>query len=343
MIVVFAFIMLSSLLFSSGSRLILELDNALESLFATARIPHFVQMHSGDLDLGKLKQWSDTRSLAADQQVVEMISIDGSLLFLGSGTESEENSIMDIGFVMQNDSFDFLLDTENRIIELSQGEIGVPIYYAEQKNVKIGDQVRVKNDTEEYTYTVSTLVRDAQMNPAIVHSKRFLLNDADYQELRQDFNEVEYLIEFRLNDTGQLDRFTAEYLSEGMPQQGPAVDYRLFKILNGLSDGIVAAVIIALSLLLMMIAVLCLRFTVLAAIEEDYKEIGVMKAVGMPQGNIKRIYLFKYIAIGGTAALSGYIASFSMDRILTTNSMLYLGRAPAGFLTLVLPVISAAK
>ncbi|MDX9801612.1 MAG: ABC transporter permease, partial [Spirochaetia bacterium] len=124
MIVVFIFIMLSSLLISSGTRMILELNNALDALFAAAKIPHFVQMHSGDLDLQKLEIWSDENKLIADRQIVEMISLEGSSLFLRGGTESEENSIMDISFARQNNSFDFLLDCENSIIELSPGEIG---------------------------------------------------------------------------------------------------------------------------------------------------------------------------------------------------------------------------
>lgn len=340
---VFIFIMLSSLLVSSGSRLIIELNNSLEYLFETAKVPHFVQMHSGDFDRRMLKQWSVSNNLVADYQIVEMISIDGSALFLNRGSESEENSIMDISFVRQNKSFDFLLDSENRIIELLPGEVAVPIYYAEHKNVEIGDLIRVRSEVKEESYKVSALIRDAQMNPAIVHSKRFLLNDTDYNKMRQHFDEIEYLIEFRLSDTGYLDSFTNEYLSEGMPQQGPTVDYQLFKILNSLSDGIVAAVVIILSILLMLIAILCLRLTIITSIEEDYQEIGVMKALGMPQNRIKSIYLFKYNIIGAAAVISGYLVSLSTDRILMANSMLYIGRAPKGLFLVVGPILSAAS
>ena len=143
-------------------------------MFSSAGIPHFVQMHSGDLDIQKLKAWADKNELIADRQIVEMISMEGSSLFLKEGRESEENSIMDISFVKQNRTFDFLLDTENRIIELLPGEIGVPVYYARQKSVQIGDLIRVGTGDREKTFKVSEILRDAQMNPAIVHSKRFL-------------------------------------------------------------------------------------------------------------------------------------------------------------------------
>ncbi|MDX9802243.1 MAG: FtsX-like permease family protein, partial [Spirochaetia bacterium] len=328
---------------SSGTRMILELNNALDALFAAAKIPHFVQMHSGDLDFQKLEIWSDENKLIANRQIVEMISLEGSSLFLRGRMESEENSIMDISFARQNNSFDFLLDCENSIIELSPGEIGVPVYYARQKNVQPGDLIRVGTGEKEQSFKVSAILRDAQMNPAIVHSKRFLLNDRDFEKMRTLFHETEYLIEFRLTDEEVLEYFTNDYLSSGMPQKGPTVDYRLFRILNSLSDGIVAVIIIILSFLLMMIAILCLRFTVITAIEEDYREIGVMKAVGMPQNKIRGIYLIKYIAVGGTAAISGYLISLCTNPLLMANSMLYLGKAPAGLFSVIIPLLAAAS
>ena len=96
-----------------------------------------------------------------------------------------------------------------------------------------------------------------------------------------------------------------------------------FKALNALTDGIVAGVVIMLSLLLILIAILCLRFTMLATIEEDYKEIGVMKAIGIAHADIKRIYLSKYLVMGVFASLLGYLASLFFHRRMTANILLY--------------------
>jgi putative ABC transport system permease protein len=120
------------------------------------------------------------------------------------------------------------------------------------------------------------------------------------------------------------------------------VDQQLFRLLNGVSDGIVAAVVIVLSLLLMLIAVLCLRFTILATVEEDYRQIGVMKAVGMPGRRIKQLYLAKYLAIGGCAALAGWIASRPLAGVLTAGIMRYIGPAAPNPATLLVPAAAAA-
>jgi len=278
-IVVFTFILLSAALVAAGSNLIMELSSSLNALFAKSNAPHFVQMHAGEIDQAQIDDWTAANNLVVVQQTVEMITLDGSTLNLGTNETAEVNSIMDISFVTQNGDFDFLLDLENQIINVALGEIAVPIYYMQRDDLKLGDTVTVSSGDFDMNFTIAAFVRDAQMNPAVVHSKRFLVNNADFATLREQFQDTEYLIEFLLDDPGQVGEFSQAYLASSLPKKGPAVDYRLFKMFNALTDGIVAGVVIVLSLLLVIIAILCLRFTILATIEEDNKEIAIQSIV----------------------------------------------------------------
>lgn len=96
-----------------------------------ANIPHFVQMHFGDINQNEIERWTEVNQLVEKQQTVEMVNIDGAAIIIGNQTET--NSVMDISFVKQNESFDFLLDLHNEKLEVSSGEIGVPIYYMQKK------------------------------------------------------------------------------------------------------------------------------------------------------------------------------------------------------------------
>ena len=338
---VFAFIFLSALLVASGTNLIVELSNSLNVLFSRANTPHFVQMHAGPLDRAEIDSWAAANALVADHQTVEMITVDGSNLYLGESQNPEENSIMDISFVIQNEGFDFLLDLDNEIIQLSPGEIAVPVYYSQQQDLAIGDAVRVDTGAGEMVFTISAFSRDSQMNPAIIHSKRFLVHAQDYATLRETIAETEYLIEFLLVDDSQISTFVSAYQASDLPKTGPAVDQGLFKTLNALSDGLVAGVVILMSLLLILIAILCLRFSLLATIEEDTKEIGVMKAVGIARADIKRIYLAKYVVMGAAAALLGYLTSLLLNQVLSANVLLYIGSASKNVLQTALPLVAA--
>ena len=332
MAVVFAFVTLSSLLIAVGVNLVVELNGALDRLFSSAKVPHFVQMHTGAVDEQRINRWATETGMVEETQISRMISIDGRSLTFSSSEVSEEESVMDLSIVGQNPFFDFLLDRDNRIARPESGEIGVPVYYAERRDVKIGDMVELSADGFSRSFTVSALIRDAQMNPAIVHSKRFLVSENDYRELKDHFPESEYLIEFRLSDPDMVGDFAEAYQAADLPDLGPAVDYRLFRMLNALSDGMVAAVVIMLSLLLMIIALLCLRFTILAAMEEDYREIGIMKAVGMNRWHIRRISLVKYAVLSLLAGLSGYFLSLTVNRLLGRGIGFEPGFSAAPFL-----------
>ena len=52
----------------------------------------------------------------------------------------------------------------------------------------------------------------------------------------------------------------------------------------------VAAVVILVSVLLLVVGLLCLRFSFLTAAEQDYREIGVLKAIGVAPRGLKRIH-----------------------------------------------------
>jgi len=341
-IVVFAFIFLAALLVASGTNLMIELGNSLNSLFTKANTPHFVQMHAGPLDQAEIDSWTTASELVSTQQTVEMITMDNSNLYLGESQSSEENSIMDVSFVTQNEGFDFLLDLDNNMIQLEPGEIAVPVYYIQERNLEIGDEVRVNTGAEEMVFTITTFNRDSQMNPAIASSKRFLIHEQDFASLRETIEETEYLIEFLLVDESQISTFASAYQASNLPQTGPAIDKGLFKMINSLSDGLVAGVVILMSLLLIVIAILCLRFTLMATIEEDTREIGVMKAIGIARFDIKRIYLAKYVVMGAAAVLLGYLASLLLNQVLSANILLYIGSASKSVLQTAVPFIAAS-
>lgn len=335
----FIFVLLAALLVASGSRMIMELTSSIQYLFSESKTPHVVQMHAGELDQAKVISWAEADPNVEQHQIVEMVNIDGANLFLGA--ESEKNSVMDIDFVTQNQDFDYLLNLNSELIQVNDGEIAVPVYYMQQNKLRIGEQVRIDNGSFKRSYTIVDFVRDAQMNPSVIHSKRFIVSPAALEELKQGVGEMEYLIEFRLKEPGLTGEFTQTYLNAGLPNAGPLVTYGLFQLLNAMTDGVIAAVIILVSLVLILIAMLCIRFTMLATIEEDYREISVMKAIGIAEKDIKKLYLMKYVFMAGLASLLGYVASLVVNRLFVSNILLYMGKAPATLLHFAVPLLAA--
>ncbi|MGE7881500.1 FtsX-like permease family protein [Bacillus sp. NPDC094077] len=338
-IILFMFIMLSTLLMASAFSNIVNLLNSTDQLFKVSNAPHFVQMHTGEINQKAIDIFVKKTPFVKEQQTAEMIQINGSNIFMKKKNQAEHNSVMDISFVKQNTHFDFLLDLNNKVIDISNGEIGVPIYYMQKYNLHIGDKIWIVKNNVELEFTISTFVRDVQMNPSIVSSKRFIISDEDLERVKRNFGESEYLIEFQLTDLNKINEFEDLYESSNLPQKGPSITHSLFKTLNSLTDGIIAAVLMIISALLMLIAILCIRFTIITSMEEDNREIGVMKAIGIQNKDIQKLYVTKYVVISASGCICGYILSLFVTKIFTSNIVLYMGAADKSILHYVVPLI----
>ncbi|OXS62725.1 ABC transporter permease [Cohnella sp. CIP 111063] len=337
------FISLSALLASSGANMIAELSSSLGALFAKSGVPHYVQMHAGEVDRAAIDRWAQGNELVRRHQAAEMIKVEDAHLVLGDGAAPGSGGIMDHYFVKQNRSFDLLLDLDSQPVQVKRGEIAVPVYYKQRDGLEIGDKIRIAAPGFAMELRIADFVRDAQMNPSIIHSKRFVVYDADFARLSgSGAGEREYLLEFQLTDPGKLGEFRTAYEASNLPKLGPAIDHTLFRTLNALTDGLLAAVILLVSFLIGTIALLCLRFTILAAIEEDYREIGVMKAIGISSKHIRKLYLAKYVLTAAVASVIGYAASLLLHPLFTRNIMLYIGKAPKGLVLQLVPVAAAA-
>lgn len=335
--VLFIFVAISAFLCASGAMMSMQLSGALNGLFLKTNAPHFVQMHEGILNEKEINQWANTHHLIKKMQIVKMLKVDGAHVYIGMNKTSEADSVMSIDFVTQNREFDFLLNQQDEVVQLSPGEIAVPIYYMQRYHLHRGDKIKVINAAHTHAFTIVDFVKDVQMNPSIIHSKRFLIHPHDFRMLAKTAEKVIYLIEFQLTDLEKLTEFSNEYQLSKLPKHGPTIQYHLFKALNAITDGIIIGMIIIVSLLLTLVAILCLRFAILATIEEEYRQIGIMKAIGMNPRYVQGFYLIKYVVVTGFGCVFGYIASLLFKCFFIKHIALYLGSASDSILQHIVP------
>jgi len=314
------FVAAAAMLVSLAAVLIVNLSGSIHTLMTQAKTPHFMQMHSGNIDNERLTAFAKQHSNVEDFQVAEFLNMDGAQIILGE--HSLVNSVQDNGFSTQSKKFDYLLDLDGNIIHVNNGELYVPISYMRDNTAEIGDIAMISGKQ----FTIAGFLRDSQMNSSLSASKRFLISEQDYAEIKK-LGSLEYLIEFRLKDMSELRAFEAAYAAAGLEANGPTVTYTLFKMMNALSDGVMIGIILLVSILIVVISLMCIRFTLLAKIEDDYREIGVMKAMGLRVSDIKKIYLAKYAAIAAAGSMLGFALSLVFKGMLLENIRLYMGES----------------
>lgn len=337
---VFVFITMAVILAASATNIIANLIQSMSELQRRAVPADIAQMHSGKYNQAEIDKFTqEQRKNIAMQETMVLLDIDGGNIHFGKN-QTMAGTVQHISFDVQNKKFDFILNLNNEKLDVKKGEVAVPIYFMEEYHLKIGDKITVKSEGYQKEFAISDYARDYEMNPSITSSKRFIINQADYDEmLKKQVGKLEYLIEFKLNKNGDSHAVQTAYIQAGLPANGPTVGRKIFLLFNAISDSTVAMVILLISILLIFIALLCIRLTFLATIDEDLREIGVMKAMGISKNDIKNVYINKYRVMSVVSGIIGYLLSFIVINLFNGNMRLYISSDLSGNLKYVLSLI----
>lgn len=304
------FMAASAMLISLAAVLFTGLLGSVDRLMTKAQSPDYLQMHTGAVELEKIADFAADQPEIEQWQVMPFLNLENNVLELGE--KSLSDSTQDNGLCVQGERFDYLLGLDDELPVVKTGEVYVPICYRSQYDLCVGDQMQIGS----HTLTIAGFIRDSQMNSMLASSKRFLVDQLDYERLKTQ-GEEEYLIEFLLHEGTDTDSFAAKYGEAQLYANGPAITKPLIKMMNALSDGIMILVILLVAIVVLLISLLCIRFIVAIGMEQDKKEVGMLKAVGIGNESIVQLYFSKYLLLSGCGAVIGMIGAKILEAPLS--------------------------
>ena len=341
-----ALLVLSAFLMATGAMVAERLVGSIDRLFAVAQPPDFLQMHRGDYDPAALESFAAEHPEIEAWLVEEMLDVDGAALSWqrsGTGASGDlSESVMDNLFVVQNEEFDFLLDETGAIAQPDPGQVYLPVAYQQRYHLQAGDQLVVQTQAEPLELQIAGFVRDAQMASSMSSATRFLVAAQDFQALERAGGAAsEQIVEYRLTDgaaAGDLQR--AYEADPDLPKNGQAVTIGMIRLLNALGDGLVAAALVLGSLVLMIVAVINLRFVIRGTLEDEIRDIGALRAIGIDHRQISALYLGKYVALTAIACVLGGALAVLATAALTRGMQASYAAAPVGVFTVLTPVLA---
>ena len=319
-----------------------QLITSLQGLYRVADPPHFLQMHKGDMNEEKIGRFAEDYPGCEYWQVVPMINIYGDSLTVKkeTGNTGLGECRLDISMVKQNKDKDLLLDQNREKASVKQGEMGIPMLLKDAYGIELGDRIELKTKQGIQEFVVSKFVLDAQMNSSMCSSTRILISDQDFDTMYGKAGETEYLIETYFADTKMAADFQTAYESAELPANGQAVTYPVIFLLSAITDLGTAFLLLMASILMTCIAIMCIRFTVLATLEEDMQEIGTMKAIGIAYREIRGMYLEKYGFLAVLAGIAGYLAALGIGSIFTSHIRTMFGKSEFTLAVVAFPIIA---
>ena len=315
-----ALLAIATALVAAGAGTVATVSGSLDRLFARAKVPDAMQMHSGEIDERAILEWATRHPDVADAQVVTTYPLPVGKLTIGGHPQSD--SALQPSATAQSPSFDQLLGLDNSVLDPSPGTVIVPLAYRDQ--VQPGGAVPLGIEGEERRFVVAGFLRDAQMNPSMVTSKRLLFSSEDMRWIASGLD-PEYLVEFRVAPGASPGAVLAEYEAAGFPTAGPAIDGGSIRLLAGLSSTLVVGVLAAIACVVAVLGMLTVRLAVKTAIANDLTQIGVLKAIGVPERRIRWTFLAKYVAIALIGVGLGVAVAPILHGPLTRQATLELG------------------
>ena len=222
-----------------------QLFTSITTMYETAKPPHFLQMHKGELNQADIDAFNSTYPGIEHWQTVPMIDVYGdeiTILHKESELFSLADCRLDISLVKQNQEYDVLLNENRKPLEIKKGEIGVPVILLEKYQIEIGDVIWLQSGDVKKEFTVTDFVYDGQMNSTLCSSTRFLLSDEDFAELFGNIGETEYLIEAYFTDSSMATDYQTAYEQKDLPKDGQAITYVMIFLLSAMTDIMMALI-----------------------------------------------------------------------------------------------------
>ena len=265
------------------------------------------------------------RQFLENQKNVESFCVDDMMYFGDSNIKWEGRSdialtnscIISKNNIKQQKFFD---QDNKEITNVEDGTIYISRNVMESENIKINDVVYLKDDLGySKKFTVAGYHKDAFLGSSLMGQERFVISENDYNDLEANAK-IPY-------SYGKIYSVWVDDL-EAYEEECYEQDLKTIFFCNQdtvkatyIIDVVVAAIILLVSICLIVVSILMLRFTISFTISEDYKEIGILKAIGIKNSGIRILYTIKYIIISIAGTLIGAIASVPFGKFMIKKAM----------------------
>lgn len=305
-LIMLIFIILAATFMSSSANNLITVVTALDDYFKMAEVPDYWYATPLESEITRFETFAE--EYGYELKTAEMVQIDPKVISVSGETFDYSNAVS-ISTLSGTKVFD---EDGQEILQVGDGEIYVSneIFRSEANDFYNGCCIEIDTGTGRKEFTLKGYTKDALYGSSMIGMTRFLVSEKDYRFFDLPDSTKLYTLFVYTEDETYQERVDRLDLSTVMN-----VDYSTIKMVY-VMDTLIAAVIFVVSVCLVMISLVILRFTIHFTLSEEYREIGVMKAIGIPDGRIRGLYIVKYLAISVVGAALGLILSVPFGNLL---------------------------
>ena len=310
--IIFIFVIMSVTFVCSSVTNLSGTFNSLDKYFADAGVGDFIALERAQ---GAEKS---AEEIARELPYVNEIKSE-EVLYNVEGIKVKSGEIIKAAEIVMISSFDrrinkfYYSDKNLEITEIPKGGVYLRKSALETLNSDVGDTLTVTIDGIEKEFKILGVLKDAFFGGSLMDTPRFLISEEDFSEFLNGENIDQYL--------GSIDYFYTDNTDDLRKELSECTNIAFMDTkgtmkITYLMEMVVAGMLMIVSICLIIIALFILKFTISFTISEEFREIGIMKAIGIPSAGIRMLYLVKYLALALLGAVIGFICSFPFSNLL---------------------------
>lgn len=316
-VILLLFIILAVMFVASGLNNVLTVMNGTDYYLDKAGLGDFAVITMGGNSSDNTASVLEKADCVKNYRIENCIFGSRDSIMRGNGAKTKPKNIP--LFQSISDAKLKFFDENNEIItEVKQGEVMIAGNFIKNNDLETGDKIRIKLGDVQLDLKIAGKVKDAFLGSDFMGNTRFFLNQADYDKLISDetireksAGEVIYI---DTDDVNAVKAVIAELPRVAFDGAG-----NMMKMCY-VMEMIVAFVILILSICLIVVSFVVLRFSIGFTIAEEYREIGVMKSIGLKNGKIRGLYVIKYLILSVIGGIVGFFASIPFGKMLLLSA-----------------------
>ena len=309
-IILLLFIILATTFIASGANNVASVMNALDGYFEKAEVPDYWMEVADSKECERIEQFANENQYQYKCQ--KLMQINANNIKVKRGEFKYTNTVV---FSTLENSTKVFDSNDNEITKVNDGELYVTteLFYSDKCDLKPGDTVEITANGKTKKFQLKGCTKDAMFGSAMMGMTRMLISENDYGYFVTEQASCWYDLNFYTTDSAFMTKLyeNSFNLMFCMNKSGIKTMY--------IMDMVTAAIMLIVSLCLIIISMVILRFTINFTMSEEFREIGVMKAIGITNGEIRRLYILKYFAISMIGMLLGLVASFPFAALMNRN------------------------
>lgn len=314
--ILLSFILLATMFVASGISNVVSVMNGTDSYLDKAGIGDYVIISMGADSKATMDEILHEMDSIRDYRIEPVVFGEKSNLtgMDGEVLEAKNSAI----YQSIEDSRLKFFDKENKqITEIKPGHAYATGDFMEKNHLQTGDKIRITHNSISFTVTLDGMAKDALLGSSMMGNSRFLFNKEEIEKLLSDetiYNGYQGQISYiELKDeTGVSEIASAISQAPGIMFSGARSLIKMCYVM----DMIVAFTMLILSICLIIVSFVVLKFSITFTISEEFREIGVMKAIGISNFKIRSLYLTKYLMLAVVGAIVGFFMSIPFSNLL---------------------------